>query len=113
MAIEYERNLRGKLLAKQVLNLNGHQNDIRFVFFNPIWFFMIISGILAGLIPLLKYVAIIGLLGALFELVVWIRYFIATKRFNAYPGLKPWLMIKVRRNLMTYGRSSGRLSEPR
>lgn len=113
MAVEYERNLRGKELARQVLHLNGHQEEVKFVFFQPAWFFMILSISLSGLVPLLKYVALAGLLGALFELALWSWYFARTRRFNGYPGLKPWLLIQVRRHFMHLGRSAGVLSKPR
>ena len=111
--VEYQRNLRGEQLAKQILHLNGHQDQPKFVFFQPIWFFMILSISLTGLIAILKYVAIAGLLGFFFELTIWFIYFVRTRRIKAYPGLKAWFSIQVRRYLMTGGRKGGVLSRPR
>lgn len=113
MDIKYERNLRGKELSRQVLYLNGHQDSPKFVFFNPVWFFMIISVGLAGVISIMTYVAMAGIAGLLFELALWGWYFFRTRRFNAYPGLSAWFNICVRRLLMPYGKSAGVLSKPR
>lgn len=110
---DYERNLRGNPLARQIQNLNGHQRELKFVFFEPAWCFMLFSGALSGLIPILSKVALLGLLGAMFEFCIWLGYFIRTRNIHAYPGLKSWLSIKVRRKLMPLGRSAGNLSKPR
>lgn len=110
---KYERNLRGNQLARQILQLNGHQRDVAFVFFHPVWCFMMLSATLSGFIPILAQVGVFGLLGALFELSVWLGYYIRTKRVTAYPGLRAWLSIQTRRRLMPLGRSAGSLSKPR
>lgn len=113
MAIEYERNLRGKELAKQIINLNGHQQPARFIFFHPAWFFMMLTISISGLVSILSKVALAGLVGFLFELSIWSWYFVRTKDYRAYPGLKAWLSIQIRRYLMPLGRSAGTLSKPR
>lgn len=113
MGMEYERNLRGKKLARQVLHLNGHQNHPKFILFQPVWFFMILSFAMSGVISILSWVALLGLLGFLFELCLWGWYYATTRRVMAYPGLTAWFNIRVRRQLMQYGRSAGILSQPR
>jgi hypothetical protein len=113
VAVEYERNLRGRDLARQILHLNGHQDEPRFVFFEPVWFFMIISISLSGFISILTYVALLGVIGFAVELSIWGWYWYATGRYDGYPGLKSWLSVQVRRRLMTVGRSAGVLSKPR
>lgn len=113
MALEYERNLRGRDLSRQILHLNGHQDTPRFIFFQPMWFFMILSTALSGLVPIVKYVALVGLLGLLLELSLWTWYFVTTRKLSAYPGLMAWLSVRSRRLFMRYGRGAGILSKPR
>lgn len=112
MAQEIPRGLRGSALAGLVPNLNGHQYEPRFIVFEQYWFYMILSGVLMGIIPIAKTVAIFGCLGALFEACLWGCYFIRTGRAKGYPGLKAWVNIQIRRRLMGVGRSAGRLGRP-
>ena len=112
MSREIKRGLRGKALAEQVPHLNGHQYEPRFIVFQQYWFYMIASAVLMGLIPVLKTVALIGILGTLFEASLWCFYFIKTGKVNGYPGLKAWLDIQLRRRLMGVGRSASRLGRP-
>lgn len=112
MSDEIPRGLRGPALAEYVPHLNGHQRSPRFIIFEPFWFYMILSGALMGLIPLLKTVALVGLLGACFEAILWAICFARTGKPTAYPGLAAWLDVQVRRRLMGVGRSASRLGRP-
>lgn len=107
-----DRNLRGQELAAQVTHLNGHQNQIRFIIFQKCWFFMILSISLSGLISILKYVALFGVLGFCFEVVLWATYFIRHGSASAYPGLPAWFDVQIRRRVMALGRNASRFSRP-
>jgi hypothetical protein len=109
---DYQRNLRGKHLAKETLYLNGHQDDIRFIAFEPIWFGFMLLGALSVVIPPLKYVFYLGLLGTGVEAALWAWYYLRTHNIKAYPGLRPWLDIQLRRRVMEGGRLGSRLGLP-
>lgn len=112
MDFEYQRNLRGKALAKEALYLNGHQNALRFVAFEPIWLAFMLAGSLSVVIPPVIYALYVGLLGTLLEIVLWCRYFLKTRNAKSYPGLLPWLDIQMRRHVMGSGRMGSRLGLP-
>ena len=113
MDFDYQRNLRGKQLAKETLYLNGHQDDLRFIAFEPIWFGFILLGALSVVISPLKYVLYLGLIGTGIEAILWSVYYLRTRNIKAYPGLRPWLDIQLRRHVMENGRLGSRLGLPR
>ncbi|CAM3787443.1 hypothetical protein VRRI112168_00450 [Vreelandella rituensis] len=105
------RQLRGDALARHVVRLNGHQRPLRFIIFEPYWMGMIFLPIpFLAMIPFLKSVLMIGLLGLCFEASLWVIYAIRNKRLDTYPGLVPWWNRFVRRSFMSQGRPGSRHS---
>jgi len=109
---DYQRNLRGADLAKEVLHMNGHQDDVRFIAFEPLWLGLMLLGSLSVVIPPLIYVFYAGLLGTAVEIAVWGIYFARTRNPKAYPGIKAYLDIKLRRVIMEHGRIGSNLGRP-
>lgn len=112
MDFDYQRNLRGAALAKETLYLNGHQNDVKFLAFEPIWLGLMLAGSLSVVIPPLIYLLYIGLLGTALEVVLWLSYFIKTRNAKSYPGIRAWLDIQRRRKVMQSGRIGSKLGSP-
>lgn len=112
MDFDYQRNLRGKTLAKEVLYLSQHQNSLRFIAFEPIWLAFMFAGSLSVVIPPLIYILYAGMVGTFIEVGLWARYFIKTKNIKSYPGIRAWLDIKIRRHVMASGRLGSRLGLP-
>ena len=109
---DYPRNLRGKALAKEIPNLNGHQNEFKFLVFHPAWFACIVLALVSYGFPFLRPFLYIAIIGLLFETAVWSKYFIQTRDIKAYPGLLPWLDIQKRRIIMKSTRLASRLGYP-
>lgn len=106
------RNLRGAELAKEIQNLNGHQNSLKFLAFHPLWFACIMIGTLTAVFPFLSFLLYIAGIGVLVEFSIWLAYFIKTRKISAYPGILVWLDIKKRRHIMSNSRLASRLGYP-
>lgn len=107
------RHLRGDDLAQHMMSLNGHQKPLRFLIFEPYWAPLLILPIpLMNMLPILKSVGVIGLLGVLFEVALWIYYSIHHKSVKAYPGLHAAIRIFMRTYLTPTGRPGSPLGRP-
>ena len=106
------RNLRGAALAKEVHTLNGHQNELKFLAFHPIWFACLMTGSLTAVFPFLSFLLYIAGIGIIVEFSVWLMYFVKTRNISAYPGILTWLDIKKRRLVMNNSRLASRLGYP-
>lgn len=109
---DFPRNLRGKKLAKEIHNLNGHQNELKFIVFHPIWFACLVLAIVSFGFPFLSIFRYIAFIGLIVEISIWCMYFMKTRELNAYPGLLAWLDIQKRRLIMNSTRLASRLGYP-
>lgn len=99
------RQLRGSDLAAEIVHLNGHQKPIKFMIFEPYWAGMLVLPLpFIQMIPFLQSVMLLGLLGLLFEIALWMGYSVKEKSIKAYPGLPTWYARTVRRSVMPHGR---------
>jgi hypothetical protein len=110
---EYDRNLRGYELAKQVRNLNGHQNPLRFIIFHYAWFALMLLGTFSIIIGPLKLLLITGFIGLTLEFILAGFYLVRTGKLSCYPGIIAWFDIILRRHIMGRGRRASSMSLPR
>lgn len=111
---EQLRLLRGDELAKNLVHFNGHQKKLRIAkFFEPIWLAMVIIPMpFMTMLPILKSIIIIGLIGIAFEMGLIVYFMIKHKRVDAYPGLDILWSQLVKRTLMVNGRPGSDHSKP-
>lgn len=107
------RHLRGDDLAQHMVRLNGHQQPLRFLLFQPYWAPMLILPIpFMGMMPMLKSVALVAALGVLLEIGLWGYYSIRHQSIKAYPGLHTVLRIFIRTYLSPTGRPGSPMGRP-
>ena len=108
------RLLRGDALAQRLMRFNGHQKPVRLLkFFQPLWLALIVIPIpFMNMLPFLKGVLLLGILGLLFEISLWVYYSITRRNIRAYPGLGVWWQQLQRKTIMVNGRPGSDHSLP-